>query len=86
MVQPLHNLHFPVDLLEIPSVQLGLVDDFDGDLKRKLVLLSTGFYGRSLECRDLERDIIDLSTVISCCLWLYLIVCGAICLWGNSWV
>ena len=33
MVQQLHHLHLPVHLGEVGRVQLGLVDDFDGDLK-----------------------------------------------------
>lgn len=33
VVQHLHDLHFPVDLLQVHSVQLGLVDDLDGHLQ-----------------------------------------------------
>lgn len=33
MVQQLHHLHLPVHLGEVGGVQLGLVYDFDCDLK-----------------------------------------------------
>lgn len=33
MVQHLHDLNFPVDLLQVYGVQLGLVDDLNGHLR-----------------------------------------------------
>lgn len=32
MIQPLHNLYLAVYLLQITWIQLGFVDDFDGNL------------------------------------------------------
>lgn len=34
MVQHLHDLNFPVDLLQVHSIQLGLVNDLNGHLQR----------------------------------------------------
>lgn len=33
MVQHLHDLNFPVDLLKVYSIQLGLVNDLNGHLQ-----------------------------------------------------
>lgn len=33
VVQHLHDLNLPVDLLQVHSVQLGLVDDLNGHLR-----------------------------------------------------
>lgn len=33
VVQHLHDLNFPVDLLQVDSIQLGLVDDLNGHLQ-----------------------------------------------------
>lgn len=33
MVQHLHDLNFPVDLLQVDGIQLGLINDFNGHLQ-----------------------------------------------------
>lgn len=35
VVEPFHYVHLAVDFLQVPSVQLGFIYDFNGHLKRR---------------------------------------------------
>lgn len=35
VIQHLHDLNFPVDLLQVHGIQLGLVNDLDGHLQER---------------------------------------------------